>query len=58
MGDELARAFCKHDRECAIEAPETALLREETCFSDSRENKPISSRTSAAPKVVPQQAMA
>jgi hypothetical protein len=36
MGDELARAFCKHDRECAIEAPETALLREEACFSDSR----------------------
>lgn len=36
MGDALARAFCKHDQECSLGDPETRLLREETCFSDSR----------------------
>jgi hypothetical protein len=36
MGDELARAFCKHDEECALGEAEPRLLREEVCFNDAR----------------------
>ena len=36
MGDKLARAFCKHDQQCALEEPESRLLREDACFSDAR----------------------
>ena len=36
MGDELARAFCKHDRECALGDTEPRWRQEETCFSDAR----------------------
>lgn len=36
LGDELARAFCRKERLCALGDGETKLLAEEACFSDSR----------------------
>lgn len=36
MGDELAHAFCKHDRQCAIGEPEPRIAQEEVCFNESR----------------------
>lgn len=36
LGDQLARAYCSHDRACGLGDAETLLLAEETCFNDAR----------------------
>ena len=36
VGDKLARAHCRHERECALGEGKIGLMREETCFAESR----------------------